>query len=789
MKTMCMVFLLLIGNLAMAQAPKILATFALHEDFGVSHPDQIVYFGPQRKVDPGEASLLDEQGKPVPFQVMNDGRIAVRTDLSAGTTKNWKLIAATATQMPGITVVAGADGYEIVNDQVGIRVPKAPADLTKTPAPIQGLRFQDGTWTAVGPNFMPRAAKGMTVELLEQGPLVVKVKVSYVYDKGPLHSHLKRPEFPDVPAGEGPYCTTIEIQAGQPSILFEEECEVDISYQVDITSGLTPDRGQYRGHHANSTDEGMDPDGSVYRYGNNVRHDALVRLKYEGKGKDRWSGTTYPFMSHWDPWGVNTGFYWQLYDSRPNGSDNLFGIFAGPASRLINPGLTGVSLDTKMLNGVPHAGLQVRFRRLMPTQYYTTHMRFAWGIHLGKKGTDVKPQMEVQGINKQMNLHGGVNLNTLAKLPIEYPDPREGYGTLYAPVTAWKGVADALREEKLKGGHTFYRQQYSRNSHLGDLLQYWASPTSESARKAADPVNDYAKSYLENLVNGEGIYQHSTHYFMGASSMSSFIIWIDQLLASEQLSASEKAKLKRSAALFAATLWDNDVVPMQENCGMNWGPANMASMWRGTRYTYTLFLSTHPNFSKEVHAVQKEAFGLLYEYTNAAGACSACSPLRRRVDGAHPQPDAADADARRGRRLRDGETAARLRRMGNATPDAAGGALRGPSQDHLGGRQLHRAECAHRAAWHRIGQKRPAALRPADGRLEGDGQPAGRLLRRLAVENRPGAAYDVVEAGQRAVRRLDERAAPWLGNERRDHPSTLSTATISPTTAITTRAR
>ena len=88
----------------------------------------------------------------------------------------------------------------------------------------------------------------------------------------------------------------------------------------------------------------------------------------------------------------------------------------------------------------------------------------------------MKPPMEVQGINRQMNLHGGVNLNTLAGLPVDYPDPKDGYGTLYAPATAWKGVADALREEKLKGGRTLYRKQYNLNPYLGNLLQYWAAP-------------------------------------------------------------------------------------------------------------------------------------------------------------------------------------------------------------------------------------------------------------------------------------------------------------------------
>ena len=43
---------------------------------------------------------------------------------------------------------------------------------------------------------------------------------------------------------------------------------------------------------------------------------------------------------------------------------------------------------------------------MMPTQYYSTHMRFDWGIFLGKKSEDLAPVREVQGVNRQMNLHG-----------------------------------------------------------------------------------------------------------------------------------------------------------------------------------------------------------------------------------------------------------------------------------------------------------------------------------------------------------------------------------------------
>ena len=607
-----------------ANAQKALQTFTLTESFGVSHPEQIVLFPCKTAIDPRQVVLQDEHGRQVPFQLLHDRQLAVRTDLPAGATRTWALVAGTPQAQPaGVSMSETAQYYEITNALVGIRVPKAPADLSKTPSPIQGLRYQDGVWTAQGPNWMARPAKSMRVDILEQGPLLIRLKVNYLYDRALLHSH--RAELPDVPAGESPYSTTIEVQAGQPSILFEEECATDISYQVDISTGLQPDRAQYRGHHATSAAAGSEPDGKVYMYNNNNRHDALVLLKYDGKAKDRWSQTSYPFMSHWDPWAVDTGFYWQLYAAAPDAGDNLFGIFAGPAARLIDPGLSGVSFDTRLEDGKQLTALQVRFQRLMPTQMYTTHMRFGWGIFLGKKSVDLKPQLETQGINRQLNIHSGINLTKLAALPVSFPDLPQGYGCLYAPATAWKGVADALHAEHDKGGNKLFGQQYQANSYLKSLLEYWANPTPAVAKKAADEVIGFAHRYLDTQVNGEGIYQHSTHYFMGASNMSGYITWIDQLLASDQVTPETKTALKQTAALFGSALWDDDVSPMQEHAGVNLGPANMSAMWRGTRYTYTLFLANHPLFQPRVEAVRREATELLHGYVNDAGACTACA--------------------------------------------------------------------------------------------------------------------------------------------------------------------
>ena len=95
----------LISCQTFARSPKVLATFTLHEDFGVSHPEQIVYFEAGPKLAIAQVALLDEAGNPAPFQMMHDHRIAVRTGLPAGTNKTWRLVAGGGPIVSGLKTV------------------------------------------------------------------------------------------------------------------------------------------------------------------------------------------------------------------------------------------------------------------------------------------------------------------------------------------------------------------------------------------------------------------------------------------------------------------------------------------------------------------------------------------------------------------------------------------------------------------------------------------------------------------------------------------------------------
>ncbi len=602
----------------------------LKETFGVSHPDQLLFFAPARQVDPNHHSLLDADGRSRPFQLLSDGRIAVRTDLPAGAHRLWQLDAkASAEPDPQVTVSEADDHWEIANELLAIRIAKAQQTLDPTPAPIQGLRLRDGTWTALGMNTMHRNARQMRTEFLERGPLLVRLRVVYEYDRAELRGNY---EPVTIPAGIGDYSCTIEVQAGQPSILFEEESTVDLSWSIPIHHGLTPTQARYRGHHSNSVEAGRDAAGNQYgavqtaagiNYNGARGQDAIVDLDYDGGDNHRFSRTRYPYLSHWDPWAVDTGYYWMLFNPDAE-HDNLLGAFAGPASRLIGPGVSGVSFDTRTAEGERYTALQVRFQRLKPTQYYDAHIRFGWGLFLGRTSEDLQPPDAVQSIQRQMNLHAGVNLTTLLPLPDDYPDPPQGYGSVFVGDHVWRRLAAMLQGARADSNPHFANHLKHVETSARDLIEFWEQPTREKLNGFYLPMTEYWRKYLDTLVNGEGIYEHATHYFMGCLQHSGYLLKADQALASGLLTEDEKRLLKQQLALIGHLLWENNLVPMHAEARVNLGPANMSPMWLGTRYKYTALLANHPAFTERVKAVRDETVMLIERNLNEAGSSNAC---------------------------------------------------------------------------------------------------------------------------------------------------------------------
>ena len=119
-------------------------------------------------------------------------------------------------------------------------------------------------------------------------------------------------------------------------------------------------------------------------------------------------------MAVWDPWVYDSGWYWQLYNSRAAPEANLIGIFAGPASRAIGAAHNGAGIFTAP---GPVAGIAFETHRRGPDARVFPRVRIAWGIFAGTKGADLGDPYKVQNIARQMNLHGGINSEQGLSLP------------------------------------------------------------------------------------------------------------------------------------------------------------------------------------------------------------------------------------------------------------------------------------------------------------------------------------------------------------------------------------
>ena len=109
------------------------------------------------------------------------------------------------------------------------------------------------------------------------GPTVVQI--DYRFE----HPDLMYGQTKLKPAGKGYYTSTITLQAGQPSVLFEEDTDFEPKWSIDLYDAVRPTHARYRGHHSSEAKYGYEPDGQRYRASNERGSDcdAEVELKYD----------------------------------------------------------------------------------------------------------------------------------------------------------------------------------------------------------------------------------------------------------------------------------------------------------------------------------------------------------------------------------------------------------------------------------------------------------------------------------------------------------------------------
>jgi len=614
-----------------APALRLVQQFVVEDVFGVRHPDQIIDFDLAKPVDPGNAFMLGPDGAETPFQIIEGGtKVAVQTDLPDDARVTWTLMAgeAPAGFEGGVEVGMVASGYEITNGLTGVRIAGVPAKPEDILAPIQAIRYRDGTWTQSGPVLLNVSGKpkSMNMQVLERGPLKAVVEVTYVFDRADLRYGNELL----IPAGEGHYRCRIEVQAGQPSILIEDEADTDVSYRLDCWNGLEPNQARYRGHHAGRKEHGYEAGGGVYRMWHTRKPmDAFFDLRF-----DRLYGSSYctnldkwPSMRRmavWDPWAVDSGWYWMMYDAKAEESRNLLGIFAGRASRALGAASSGAGFYTgpsPKEGGDPVAGIEFQINRRSPSARVVPRVRLAWGIFVGTTGEDLAPPDQVQPIARQMNLHGGVNLNKIHRLELAFADPPQGYGAMFMPAEAREALIAKLRQDT-KGPHAggFHGYLYHAEPYARPLVDFWHDTSGQKVQEVVGSIDNLAHDLLDEMVNGDGIYSFPYHYWHGGLAMSRMAVWMDQALAGDVITEQERADIKAAAVLFASVLWDDDFVPLFKGHALNLGTPNMPVQQESFRNMYALFLARHPMMQERAGEVWDDAREMLHETINEHGA-------------------------------------------------------------------------------------------------------------------------------------------------------------------------
>ncbi|MFN7918907.1 MAG: hypothetical protein U0Q16_02350 [Bryobacteraceae bacterium] len=590
----------------------------------MSHPSQLIELPGPVTVD-GPSIMVDSALQEVPYQMMSSGQAAVLSNLPANGEKTFRLVRGRTPKdyANGVVVTDKTGYYEISNGLTGVRIAKPDRDPKL--APIQGIRLRDGRWAATGPNYLypsgadlsrlkPLEALSASTRFLERGPLVVTIEVAYKYRRPDLVYGSKLL----IPGGDGFYRSVLTVQAGQPSVAILDDTDMDLQYRLDIYAALPANQARYRGHLASRVEFGRYSDGTLYQ-GNErdaIRELQFAQPAYSSYTTGAFSGyQTIRHVGAWDPWARDTGWYWMLYDRNAPASSPLLGIFAGKASQALGAHFTGPGLYTlPPANGQPaQCGIEFQTNRRGPDNTLLPRARMHWGLFAGTKGSDLGNPDQVTNILRQMNLHGGINLNKVLRYDAQGWNP-SGAG-LYMTAEATRQVRDRVRTDL-----AYFRELYSAEPTARDLLDLWRDSTGATARKMAADTAEFSRKMLDALVNGNGIYSELYHYWHGGLEMSRRAIFITELLASDQLTAAEKDKLRASAVFYANLLFDNDFVPMFNGHGLNMGTQNMPVQQIGYRDLYALMMRNHPMMAGRVEVVESNARTLLKTQINEWGA-------------------------------------------------------------------------------------------------------------------------------------------------------------------------
>ena len=510
---------------------------------------------------------------------------------------------------------------EIRNGLLGIVIPNKTSFNSKNPkytlAPIQSIIYRDGTYSDDTPNYLESLAAptGMTVDLKNNTNECI-VKIRYSFNKPRFVQYGETYKGGD--AGLGYYQATIRVKKGSKSIMIEEDSDYDIAYRLKISKGLMPDKARYRGWSSLAAVHGYEPNGVAYQNEDKrAPLDAMVDVEYVNE-------RLFPMLSLWDPAGgeVNTGRYWQVYNSTAPANSNLLGFFQGRASRMIGGRSVGPQLlarptdptykTTAAQQDSKSAFLQLILDRRGPDNVWYPRKRFEWVLFISTK-TDLLPADKFQPIGKEMNMVSGLGarIDEYAKKKTVIV-PAFFDGSIYMPANKMQDLIKRLKEDE-----SFYKMLAKVDPYFKPVTDAWRN--SATANEMIKTILNFGEQLQENYKNGDGTHEFSTKYWKGSYTFKKMALNISCLFADKSIviPAAKKEQLIQLVGLMARIQWDDDNVPFFDSAGINFGTPNMTHMYQNNgRNFFAMLLAKDPEFSKRASniakATDKELLGLIY---------------------------------------------------------------------------------------------------------------------------------------------------------------------------------
>lgn len=511
---------------------------------------------------------------------------------------------------------------ELKNGLLGIAIPVSQSfhSSSKVPAPVQYFIYADGVYSDNTPNYLETESQAISLKttIVRQSKEEITAKLEYQFQRkkygGPAFN-AKGSE-----AGVGYYTCMITVKRGEKVIIFEEEANYEVSYRVKISKGLEPDKARYRGWNSSTPENGYEPDGKVYRPENTRGYpmDATVDINYS-KPK------VYPKLALWDVAGgeINTGRYWQVYNSKAGKDANLFGFFQGKPGRLIGGRHIGVNLQVSpedLLNQQKNiAEINISIARRGPDNSWFPLKRYQWGAFISTM-SDLAAPDKTQGIAREMNRFSGLGnaIRSYAEKPVKL-SPAFNNGAIYMPA---QKVGELIRA--VKSNNTLYRDLCQSDPEFKRIWDSWKYP--DSAISVKKMLLAQAEKMRKEYVDGEGTYNFEYRYWMGARLFKHYAMLTTGLFADKSImiSATEKRNLESFVGLMARILWDENNAPVFDDAGINLGTANMPFMYNNNgKYFFALLLANDPEFAgraKEVgNMVARDLNNAIYDNGSGFG--------------------------------------------------------------------------------------------------------------------------------------------------------------------------